>query len=81
MECERGYLLVQGLCVRYPCEIENCNYCFRSSFCIVCAEGFTLNPSTNVCEVYTVQGNNCPDNCIACNENGCQTCLNGYQIY
>ena len=69
------------MCIRYPCNIDNCNLCFRSNVCQVCAPGYTLNNQTNQCQAYTVQGSNCPTNCISCGSNGCQQCLNGYRLY
>ena len=74
--------MVNGNCVGYPCQIENCAYCYRSSVCIVCEQGFTLNPESSLCEAYTMPVN-CANSahCVECTDGACTTCVNGYVIF
>jgi hypothetical protein len=70
----------QVQCVKLPCDIANCSYCFQGNFCGVCNSGYTL--VNNTCTAYTVPSTCTVANCISCNSNNqCTGCLNGYILY
>ena len=44
--------MVSGQCFSITCTIPNCNYCLKSSTCLVCETGYNLNTQSGVCEPY-----------------------------
>lgn len=90
LECYPGYFrLNDGKCLALPCSIENCLYCFGSSTCIVCAEGYSLDPDRDLC-INNAVFLSCrtPQNpyCTSCTNSTCLSCdyyttLIGNQCY
>lgn len=84
--CNPGAIFMQPfvsspeVCVKLPCNITNCSYCFQSSICSVCNTGFNL--VNNSCVAYTVNSTCTTTNCVQCNSNNqCTACLSGYLLY
>ena len=82
--CQLGSILTapfsgQPQCLSIPCTINNCAYCFHSTVCLVCKQGYNL--VNNVCTSYVAPSNCNVPNCVACSNNVCTSCLNGYLLY
>ena len=64
-----------------PCNLPNCAYCFRSTTCLACKEGYTYDASADACLAYTIPTGCNGFNCIECESDGtCLSCVNGYVI-
>lgn len=76
-------ILINGICITIPCSsIPNCQYCFRSTNCLVCKQGYILN-SNGQC-INNTQNINCSINfnpfCTGCSSTACTACAVGYTL-
>lgn len=76
--CNSGYYLITaptstivGTCVL--CNTAGCNQCSSPNICTGCIAGYTLNTTTNACQL-----SNCQYPCAQCTTSGCSSCLSPY---
>lgn len=88
LDCLPGFYMIysfdvlNNICIPISCGLPNCQFCFRSTFCIVCQLNYALNSVTNVCQP---MAQNCTQltqilNCIQCNNTVCLQCAVGYLL-